>query len=166
MNTIYDNIPDTMNTILENVLKTEATIEKMGGDRTKALDDLAVYLAKAVQSRGVTVHTVWNDLYEGAGWSYKEYDPDEDKMITVEGDKAPAKIQTYKSQSKKAFKTLDISTLTTWAQIKDEIKSEKTDTQLRVEAVCKILKERTIKKHDQQILAYFEDALGIGEITD
>ena len=131
-----------MNTILENVLKIEATIINHAGDRAKALDDLAVYLAKAVQSRGVTVHTVWNDLYEGAGWSYKEYDATEDKMVTVEGDKAPQKIQTYKSQSKKAFKTLDISTLTTWAQIKDEIKAVPTEEQERINAVINALKEQ------------------------
>lgn len=147
-----------MNTILENVLKAEATIEKMGADRTNALDDLAVYLAKAVQSRGVTIHTVWNDLYEGAGWSYKEYDPSEDKMVTVEGDKAPKKIQTYKSQSKKAFKTLDIATLTTWAQIKDEIKAVPTEEQERINAVIKALKEQ-FKSGNIELLEYMEKTL-------
>ena len=147
-----------MNTILENVLKTEATIEKMGGDRTKALDDLAVYLAKAVQSRGVTVHTVWNDLYEGAGWAYKEYDATEDKMVKVEGAPAPKKIQTYKSQSKKAFKTLDISTLTTWAQIKDEIKAVPTEEQERINAVIKALKEQ-FKAGNIELLEEMEKTL-------
>ena len=66
-----------MNTILANVLKAEATIDQMGSDRTNALDELAVYLGDQVQSRGVTIHTVWNDLFEGAGWAYKEYDATE-----------------------------------------------------------------------------------------
>jgi hypothetical protein len=147
-----------MNTILENVLKAETAIDQMGSDRTNALDDLAVYLAKAVQSRGVTVHTVWNDLFAGAGWAYKEYDATEDKMITVEGDKAPKRIQTYKSQSKKAFKTLDINTLTTWSQIKDEIKAVPTEEQERISAVIKALKEQ-FKSGNIELLEYMEKTL-------
>ena len=147
-----------MNTILANVLKAEATIDQMGSDRTNALDELAVHLGDEVQSRGVTIHTVWNDLFEGAGWAYKEYDATEDKIITVEGDKAPKRIQTYKSQSKKAFKTLDINTLTTWSQIKDEIKAVPTEEQERINAMIKALKEE-IKSGNMALLEEMEKTL-------
>jgi len=147
-----------MNTILQNVIEAEQHGDYLATSRAKALDDLAVYLAKAVQSRGVTVHTVWNDLFAGAGWAYKEYDATEDKMIKVEGASAPKKIQTYKSQSKKAFKTLDISTLTTWAQIKDEIKAVPTEEQERINAVIKALKEQ-FKSGNIELLEYMEKTL-------
>jgi len=157
--------------IIQDLLDADKVIEINKADVSNKMDKLleAMQTDPNADYTFSTIHEFWNMVYEGKQWSYMVYDAELNKMIKVEGDKAPAKIQTYKSQSVKAYKELGRQTfdeLGSWSDLKECIKSEKSDTQLRVEEVCKILKERAVKKHDQQILAYFEDALGIGEITD
>tara|TARA_Y100000361_G_scaffold153551_1_gene175669 strand:+ start:2099 stop:2545 length:447 start_codon:yes stop_codon:yes gene_type:complete len=142
--------------IVDDILEFEKAMILGKVDFSKKMDKLL----EAIQSED-NIHNFWNQVYQAKNWSFKVFDPEENKMVPVEGDKAPAKIQTYKSQSVKAYKTLKsekFNELNTWSELKEAIKSEKTETQIRLEEVYKALKER-VKDGDQEILEFFEGAL-------
>jgi L-lactate utilization protein LutB len=143
--------------IIQDILDMDKLVEDNKHDIQNKMDKLL----EAMQSED-NIHNFWNQVYQAKNWSFKVFDPEENKMVPVEGDKAPAKIQTYKSQSVKAYKTLKsekFNELNTWSELKEAIKSEKTEVQVRIEEVYKELKER-VKNGDTQILANFEASLG------
>lgn len=142
--------------IIQDILDHDHVIESNKYDMQGKMDSLLHAMQKEDN-----IHNFWNQVYQAKNWSFKVFDPEENKMVPVEGDKAPAKIQTYKSQSVKAFKVLKaekFNELVTWSELKEAIKSEKTETQIRMEEIYKALKER-VKDGDQEILAVFENAL-------
>jgi hypothetical protein len=79
------------------------------------------------------------------GMSFKTFDFELEKTITIEGKKMPSKLKTYFSQCVKAHKLLDekFFKLQTWKDLKDAIQKEKTPYQIRVDEAVKLIKEAT-----------------------
>jgi hypothetical protein len=96
----------------------------------------------AAQEHGA-IHEFWNDIYAEMQWSFKEYDHDENKMVAVEGNKAPSKIATYKSQSIKANKLngKTLEGIASWTDLKALIKPVDSDFKVRQDAAWKLIKE-------------------------
>ena len=144
--------------IIQDILDHDHVMETSKYEMQGKMDQL-LYAMQKVDN----IHNFWNQVYQAKNWSFKVFDPEENKMVPVEGDKAPAKIQTYKSQSVKAYKTLKsekFNELNTWSELKEAIKSEKTETQIRMEEVYKALKER-VKDGDAEILGMVEELFNI-----
>ena len=70
--------------------------------KTTGLANLLAALIGA-ESAGDNVNTVKRQVFATNGWSYKEYDAGQDKMITVDGGKAPANVSTAYSEAKRAY---------------------------------------------------------------
>ena len=144
--------------IIQDILDHDHVMETSKYEMQGKMDQL-LYAMQKVDN----IHNFWNQVYQAKNWSFKVFDPEENKMVPVEGDKAPSKIQTYKSQSVKAYKTLKsekFNELNTWSELKEAIKSEKTETQIRMEEVYKALKER-VKDGDAEILGMVEELFNI-----
>lgn len=120
-----------------NTAADHAKIQITGTDTTLGLLDHLLENIKAAEN----IHDFWADVYGENGWSFKVYDAAENRMISVEGAKAPAKIKTYKSQSIKAFKAVGGDRLNRWSDIKAAIEAPKTDFKIRQENALKALKE-------------------------
>jgi len=120
-----------------NTVADNAKIQIAGTETALGLLDHLLENIKGAEN----IHAFWNDVYNDNGWSYKVYDADENRMISVEGAKAPAKIKTYKSQSIKAFKAVGGNRLNRWSDVKAAIENPKTDFKVRQENVFKALKD-------------------------
>lgn len=137
-----------INTVSEILRKlTVITVAKNEIDGTETATGLMDELYGQMKAYDGTIHKFWNDVYEANGWSFREFDHVEDKMVTYEGSKAPAKVQTYKSQSRKAYvkshKAGDdkFQTMERWTDLKAYIAAEKSAFRVRQDAAFKALKE-------------------------
>tara|TARA_R100000152_G_scaffold4967_1_gene1778 strand:+ start:9896 stop:10378 length:483 start_codon:yes stop_codon:yes gene_type:complete len=155
--------------IIQDLLDADKVIEMNKADVSNKMDKLleAMQTDPNADYTFSTIHEFWNMVYEGKQWSYMVYDAELNKMIKVEGDKAPAKIQTYKSQSVKAYKELGrqaFDELASWSDLKDAIKAVPTEEQERINAVIKALKEKFKSGNNEdrvELLEYMEKTLNV-----
>lgn len=147
-----ENATAAVSAALAGAVAIEGHKKAQGGRMDALLEEMQV-----AEQAGVNVHAFWELVYDAEGWAYKVFDPDENKMVAVEGDKAPAKVQTYKSQSIKGFK-IDKSLLpfAAWSDLKEAIKPQKDEYDQRVANAFELIKEALKDEKGKGLAAMLE----------
>ena len=156
---------DNMVASIKNIMTANEAIEDSAFTKTSEVQDIYNQLVE-LEDLGCNVHAAWRGIYDLMGWAYKIYDANLDSDIAVEGDKAPAKIATYKSESKAAFMhsgkeagEYTIKGHDTWQDMKKSYKKvdDMVDLKTAVKNLFKVL--RSLKKDKKDWIIY-----AIGEI--
>tara|TARA_R110000744_G_scaffold288507_1_gene399481 strand:+ start:212 stop:712 length:501 start_codon:yes stop_codon:yes gene_type:complete len=96
-------------------------------------------------------------VYDAAGWTYKVYSELADKMETIEGGKAPAKVSVAYSEAKRAkLAGFTFNQFDTWEAMREACKPE--DEQADAKAIFKDIM-KTAKTLDKGWNEYIEGAL-------
>ena len=79
------------------------------------------------------------------GMSFKTFDFELEKTVTIEGKKMPSKLKSRFSECVRAHKLLDegFFKLQSYKELREAIQKEKTEYQIRVEEAQKLIKEAT-----------------------
>ena len=156
---------DNMVSSVNNIMTANRSIEDSAFTKTSEVQDIYNQLVE-LENLGCNVHEAWKGVYDLMGWGYMIYDANLDAPIAVEGDKAPAKIATYKSESKAAFMhsgkengEYTIKGHDTWQDMKKSYKKadDMVDLKTAVKNLFKVI--RSLKKDKKDWIMY-----AIGEV--
>ena len=131
-----------MTTVLKALVKSGENADKAKLAGSSALGDLLKVLQEA-EKQGSNVNAQKREAFSVNGWTYKEYDQTLDKFITIDGDKAPAKVSTAFSEAKRALiQEGSILGFQTWEEMRKACKPVDTliDVKLAQKRVNKALK--------------------------
>lgn len=98
--------------------------QTIAADGTK-VSGLASLLAalQGAELEGDNVNAVKRAVFASNGWTYKEYDATADKMLTVEGEKAPANVSTAYSEAKRAYIMFEtLQSFASWEEMRKRCK--------------------------------------------
>tara|TARA_R110000796_G_scaffold243087_1_gene365487 strand:- start:397 stop:891 length:495 start_codon:yes stop_codon:yes gene_type:complete len=145
-----------INTALDGLGQAQELLEDSNHIKTNALGVMLETL-KRYEIEGYNVNMVKNAVFEDRGYSYKHYDEKQDKMVPVEGDKAPAKTSTAFSEAKRAYIQFgSLADFDTWEEMRKACKPE--DEQADSKAIFKDIM-KTAKTLDNGWNTYIEGAL-------
>ena len=145
-----------INTALDGLGQAQELLEDSNHIKTNALGVMLETL-KRYETEGYNVNVVKNAVFEDRGYTYKHYDDVQDKMATVEGDKAPAKTSTAFSEAKRAYIQFgSLAKFDTWEDMRKACKPE--DAQADAKALFKDIM-KTAKTLDKGWNDYIEGAL-------
>jgi hypothetical protein len=75
------------------------------------------------ETDGINAHDFKVRVCDAKGWSYKVFDVQADKQVTVDGSEAPAKVKVYFSQAKSAFAAKgSLAGFKSWKELRDSYK--------------------------------------------
>ena len=149
-------IIEQVNASLTILTEASATMEAVKSNKTSALGLLLESFQNA-EIEGLNVNQVKVEVFEANGWTYKVYDEIHDKMVTVEGEKAPANVSTAFSEAKRAYiKYNSLAQFETWEDMRKACKDEDVLAHSK-ELFREICKEG--KKLDRPFIEYIEGAL-------
>ena len=140
-NSIEDSVLK-LNANVNSIVQSEARIEDENENVVAEVAEILKNLQE-LEELGCNVHTAFDKLYDLNGWAYKKQDADEGKRIVIDGDPAPKKISTYKSEAKRAYthnKRYKLKGFQTWQELKDSYK--KPDQFLALSSAVKELKAK------------------------
>jgi hypothetical protein len=145
------------------VMDQDTKIDKAQATQSKLMDTMLEAFINE-EHTGVKLVSIWNTVYSLQGWAYKVYDDVSDGMVTIEGNKADGKVQTYKSQMRKAYAINGNSfdNIFAWSDIKELCKVEKTGLALDfAEAMQDLAKlnKIAIKNNDHGALLFIKGAI-------
>ena len=87
--------------------------------------DIALKTMTEAQAQELPVQQLKVQVFKMNGWTYKEFDPQQNKMVTWEGEKAPGFVSTLFSQATKAETMFgDLGQFQTWGEMLKRCKSE------------------------------------------
>ena len=112
-----------MNTFIALKIELKSKIEQHNEEINSTMDVALKTMAEA-QAQDLPVQQLKVQVFKMNGWTYKEFDPQQNKMVTWEGEKAPGFVSTLFSQATKA-ETLfgDLSQFQTWGEMLKRCKS-------------------------------------------
>jgi hypothetical protein len=157
---------DNMVASINNIMTANEAIEDSAFTKTSEVQDIYNQLVE-LENLGCNVHSAWRGIYDLMGWAYMIHDANLDSDVAVEGDKAPAKIATYKSESKAAFMhsgkengEYTIKGHDTWQDMKKSYKKadDMVDLKTAMKNLFKVL--RSIKQGKKDWIEY-----AIGEVN-
>tara|TARA_R100001163_G_scaffold58925_1_gene47423 strand:- start:96 stop:662 length:567 start_codon:yes stop_codon:yes gene_type:complete len=140
-NSIEDSVLK-LNANVNSIVQSEARVEDENENVVAEVAEILKNLQE-LEELGCNVHTAFDKLYDLNGWAYKMQDADEGKQITIDGDPAPKKISTYKSEAKRAYthnKRYKLKGFQTWQELKSSYK--KPDQFLALSSAVKELKAK------------------------
>jgi hypothetical protein len=155
-NSIEDSVLK-LNANVNSIVQSEARIENENENVVSEVSEILKNIQE-LEELGCNVHTAFDKLYDLNGWAYKMQDADEGKQITIDGDPAPKKIATYKSEAKRAYtyeKRYTIKGFQTWQELKDSYKQP--DQFLALSNAIKELKTN-LKAVKSEKAGWIEDA--------
>lgn len=116
-------IVNEMNTFIALKIELKSKIEQHNEEINSTMDVALKTMAEA-QAQDLPVQQLKVQVFKMNGWTYKEFDPQQNKMVTWEGEKAPGFVSTLFSQATKA-ETLfgDLSQFQTWGEMLKRCKS-------------------------------------------
>jgi hypothetical protein len=148
--------PTEMMNVVHSLIASQDLQDGIKQDRTNAKASMLEQL-QAAENEAITLPIVKAEVYDAEGWTYKVYDADLDKMVTIEGEKAPATVSTAFSEAKRAkVKGFAFADFATWEDMKKACK-EDDDQAGAKETFREIVK--TAKKLDKGWNDYIEGAL-------
>tara|TARA_R110000782_G_scaffold241458_1_gene327924 strand:- start:14 stop:499 length:486 start_codon:yes stop_codon:yes gene_type:complete len=145
-----------INTALDALSQSQELLEDSNSIKTNALGVMLETL-KHYETEGYNVNAVKQAVFEERGYTYKHYDDVQDKMVTIDGDKAPAKTSTAFSEAKRAFIQFgSLAEFNSWEDMRKACKPE--DAQADAKALFKDIM-KTAKTLDNGWNTYIEGAL-------
>jgi hypothetical protein len=117
------SVTDEMNKHIAFIYNSKNGIESYN-DEINGTMDIALRTMAEGQAQSIPVQQMKVQVFKMNGWTYKEFDPQQNKMVTWEGEKAPGFVSTLFSQATKA-ETLfgDLSQFQTWGEMLKRCKS-------------------------------------------
>ena len=113
-----------MNEQVQNMIVSKDAIE---GHKiqVEGVMDIALKTMTESQAQDLPVQQLKVQVFKMNGWTYKEFDPQQNKMVTWEGEKAPGFVSTLFSQATKAETMFgDLGQFQTWGEMLKRTKSE------------------------------------------
>jgi len=117
------NISEEMNKHIAFIYNQKTGIESYNEEINGTMDVALKTMAEG-QAQSIPVQQMKVQVFKMNGWTYKEFDPQQNKMVTWEGETAPGFVSTLFSQATKA-ETLfgDLSQFQTWGEMLKRCKS-------------------------------------------
>ena len=117
------NISEEMNKHIAFIYNQKTGIESYNEEINGTMDVALKTMAEG-QAQNIPVQQMKVQVFKMNGWTYKEFDPQQNKMVTWEGETAPGFVSTLFSQATKA-ETLfgDLSQFQTWGEMLKRCKS-------------------------------------------
>ena len=163
-NSIEDAVNE-MNVNVKNIVRSGTIVEEENGAVVAEVSCILKNL-KDLEDLGCNVHTAWDRLYQLNGWSHKMQCANAGKPVVIDGNPAPKKIATYKSQSKSAYTHKGLYTIKiygTWQELRDSYK--KPDDFVQMAVAIKDLKT-ALKAVKSEKAGWIADAVGeINKLT-
>lgn len=132
-----------INALITNISSNKNAIDEANHQVSGVMDEMLKTFTEA-QAQGLPVQQSKVQVFKLNGWTYKEFDPQLNKMVTWEGDKAPGFVSTLFSQATKA-ETLfgSLGNFQTWGEMLKRCKAIDILTDLKKEqgAGHKVLKK-------------------------